>query len=333
MYVWATAGGTAVLVAVVSVGYYSCLETVPMTQRTRWIATSPEFERQLGDQEHAKLLESFRRQGVVLPPSHRASQTVQRVGSRIAAASQSFLQQYGTNSSSSSGTDSIGSGASDVPAQAQAGPKYTYTVVRSEQANAFVLPGNHVFVLTGLFQYVWNEDELAAVLGHEVAHNVARHAGEKISQSLLLNMLARLSLLLDPSGLLVTVLLPTATLFRELPHSRTQEMEADEIGVIISAMACYDPRAAERVFTRMAHGGGRDPDAVNGSRLKAREPPEFLSTHPSHESRIRKFETYMPRALRVYEGDDLSGDRCRAVRRDMELARRHAAQTATSRGF
>jgi metalloendopeptidase OMA1, mitochondrial len=312
-------------VVVFSVGYYSCLETVPMTQRTRWIATSPEFERQLGDQEYAKLLESFRRQNVVLPPSHRASQTVHRVGSRIAAASQSFLQQYGTNSNKNrSGTGS----SAPVPV-----PKYTYTVVRSEQANAFVLPGNHVFVLTGLFQYVWNEDELAAVLGHEIAHNVARHAGEKISQSLLLNMLARLSLLVDPSGLVVSILLPTATLFRELPHSRTQEMEADEIGVMISAMACYDPRAAERVFTRMAQGGGRDPDDPNGSRRKVMEPPEFLSTHPSHESRIRKFETYMPRALRAYEGDDFSGERCRAIRRDMDLARRHAAQIATSRGL
>jgi metalloendopeptidase OMA1, mitochondrial len=314
------------VVVVFAAGYYSCLETVPMTQRTRWIATSPEFEKQLGDDEYAKLLQSFQRQNVVLPPSHRASQTVQRVGSRIAAASQSFLQQYGTYPNSGSS----GSETSNSPP----GPKYTYTVVRSEQANAFVLPGNHVFVLTGLFQYVWNEDELAAVLGHEIAHNVARHAGEKISQSLLLNMLARLSLLLDPSGLFVSILLPTATLFRELPHSRTQEMEADEIGVMISAMACYDPRAAERVFTRMAQGGGRrDPDAPSGSRLKAMEPPEFLSTHPSHESRIRKFETYMPRALRAYEGDDFSGDRCRAIRRDMEVARRHAAQTAASRGF
>jgi predicted Zn-dependent protease len=98
--------------------------------------------------------------------------------------------------------------------------------VRSDTANAFVLPGNHVFMFTGLFQYTRNEDDLAAVLGHEVAHNLCRHSGETISSSLVVNLLARSSLMLDPSGLFVTILLPAATLSRELPQSRTQETEA-----------------------------------------------------------------------------------------------------------
>jgi predicted Zn-dependent protease len=306
-YVWAAGGFAAVGAAA---GYYSGLETVPLTGRRRWIATSPEFERRLGDEEYAKLLASFRRQGAVLPPTHRASQTVQRVGKRIAAASQAFHEQHGGGRSAS------GSTADKQP------PSYTYTVVRSEQANAFVLPGNHVFVLTGLFRYVGSEDELAAVLGHEMAHVVARHAGEKVSRGVVLDALARLSLLADPSGLLATVMLPTATLFRELPHSRTQEMEADRIGVVLSATACYDPRAAETVFARMA----ASPGGAKGGAPK--EPPEFLSTHPSHESRIGAFASYMPDAMKIYRGPDGSGDRCRSVRRDMERARLLAAGPA-----
>jgi predicted Zn-dependent protease len=301
-----------------------------MTGRTRWIATSPDFEKKLGDEEYAKLLSSFRQQNVVLPPNHRASQTVQRVGTRIALASQSLLEQYGGDSSSSS----VGRRHSQSSSAQRPPPPYTYTVVRSDQANAFVLPGNHVFVLTGLFRYVANEDELAAVLGHEIAHNVARHAGEKISRGILLNVLARLSLLVDPSGLLLTVLLPTATLFRELPHSRTQEMEADRIGVVLSATACYDPRAAERVFTRMA-SSPESGTTKNGTRATTppREPPEFLSTHPSHESRLSAFAGYMPDAMKIYRGPDGSGgERCRAIRRDMERARLHAAASAASRG-
>ena len=85
-------------------------------------------------------------------------------------------------------------------------PPYTYTVIRSSDANAFVLPGNHVFVLTGLFKYVRDEDELASIMGHEMAHNLARHAGERLSDTILLSILHRLSLFIDPSGTLLTFL-------------------------------------------------------------------------------------------------------------------------------
>ena len=156
-YIWIGLGGTTVLVVST---YYAFLEQVPFTNRRRWIATSAAWEQRLGDQEYQRMLREFR--GQILPPDHRASATVRRVGQRLAEASQTFCQAH------------------SLPDTHYTKP-YTYTIVRSDTANAFVIPGNHVFVMTGLFQYIKDEDDLAAVLGHETAHNLARHAGEKIS--------------------------------------------------------------------------------------------------------------------------------------------------------
>ena len=279
-YIWAGIGGTT---AIFGCCYYAFLDEAPVTKRRRWIATSPEWERQLGDREYQQLLRQYR--GKILTSDHPASKTVHRVGRRIADASVNLAQKYNLPSA----------------------PPYTYTIVRSDQANAFVLPGNHVFVLTGLFQYVRDEDDLAAVLGHEVAHTLCRHAGEKVSGSLAVNLLARLSLLIDPSGLILTFLLPAATVFRELPNSRVQETEADQIGLQLAAQACYDPRAAKRVFARMSGEGA---------------PPEFLSTHPSHHTRLTKLDEWMPEARRLME----DGDRCRRIRESMKVARQEAAR-------
>lgn len=283
-YIWVSAAGTVLLGGYC---YYSFLDTVPLTKRSRWIATSPSWENEMGDEEYRKLLRHFRRD--ILPPSHRASGTVHRVGARIAKAAQEFAIEYNLQESTK---------------------PFTYTIVRSEVANAFVLPGNHVFVMTGLFKYVRNEDDLAAVLGHEVAHTLARHAGERISGSVIMSLLSRLALLLDPSGILFAVLMPTSTILRDLPHSRTQESEADQIGLHLAAQACYDPRAAKRVFLAMQN----DSDRSKGS------PPEFLSTHPSHKSRISRLDTWEPGAMQVYRRD-----RCRVIRQQIEIASRQHA--------
>jgi predicted Zn-dependent protease len=295
--------------------YYKYLDQVPLTQRNRWIATSAQWERQLGDQEYRQLLQQF--QGQVLPKDHRASITVQRVGNRIYQASQAFCQEHqledqvvgGDNNSNTNNNNNNNN-------------KPTFTVVRHDAANAFVLPNNHIFVMTGLFQFARDEDELAAVLGHEMAHNLARHVGEKVSGNFVVQVLARISLLVDPSGVLLTVFLPTATLLRELPHSRIHELEADHIGMHLAAMACYDPAAAQRVFRRMKE----DAEASSSS-----QPPAFLSTHPSHESRIKKMADWLPETRRILERD--GGASCRRLREDMALARRQADQRAAQREF
>jgi predicted Zn-dependent protease len=270
--------------------YYRYLDEVPLTKRKRWIATSAEWEQRLGDQEYKNLRQQYQKK--TLPKDHRASITVHRVGLRIAKAAQEFSKKYEL----------------DIPPS-----KPTFTIIRSEQANAFVLPGNHIFVMTGLFQFAQTEDELAAVLGHEMAHTLARHVGEKISGNAAIQFVARLSFLVDPSGALFSIILPSAAFLRELPHSRTQESEADRIGMHLASLACYDPQAAQRVFQRM--------QAVDTS---SAGPPEFLSTHPSHESRIQHMEGWLAETRTIFQREE--GYTCRHIRSEMEVARTIAVQ-------
>ena len=275
--------------------YNSCLDYVPYTHRRRFIATSPEWEARTGHDQYRTYLKLYSND--VLPKDHRASVTVARVGSRIASAAKDFTRE-----------NSVINSINSSP--------FTYTVVRSDDANAFVLPGNHVFVMTGLFKYVHNEDELASILGHETAHNLARHAGERVSQNLIVKMLTYLALLIDPSGLLFSLFVPAEALFYSLPHSREHEIEADEIGFILSSEACFDPRAAKKVFARMKHD-------ADGGDVHAVTPPEFVSTHPGYETRLSKFDEWMPAAMQRFNRDD--GQKCFAIRQEMKRARSLAA--------
>ena len=240
--------------------------------------------------------------GIILPRDHRATETVCRVGTRLAAASELFRKKFMRGTYRSTREN-----------------KFTFTVLKNNTANAFVLPGNHVFVFTGLFKYARNEDELAAVLAHEMGHTLARHAGERISSSFLVSLFARFTLLFDPSGFLYTIFLPACALLHDLPNSRETEIEADKIGVTLSAEACYDPRAAKSVF--LAIKAGEDTDIV----------PQFLSTHPSYSNRIMNFSDYsfMGDALNNFNADN--GNRCMEIRQDMRRARQSAAMRAANK--
>jgi|EP01082_Thalassiosira_pseudonana_P007272 predicted Zn-dependent protease len=275
--------------------YQSCVDYVPYTNRKRFIATNPEWEAAQGHQQYKDLLAKYGDD--VLPKDHRASVTVKRVGGNIAKAAQEFTRQYNTINSINSSP-------------------FTYTVVRSDEANAFVLPGNHVFVFTGLFKYAHNEDELASVLGHECAHNVCRHAGERSSSSIVVKLLSHLALLIDPSGMLFGLFVSSETLFYSLPHSREHEVEADEVGLVLSSAACYDPKQSKAVFARMKH------DMEDGD-ANVVTPPEFISTHPGYETRLDNFDKWMPDALDRFNRDD--GAKCRAVRHEMKRARELAS--------
>lgn len=141
------------------------------------------------------------------------------------------------------------------------------------EANAFVLPGGKVFVYTGILSIAQTDDGLAAILGHEIAHNVARHAAEAMSQNLIFVAPLRLLLLgLDYSGYTMGLARILGDTIMGLgvvrPASRKQESEADYIGLMIMAKACYDPNAAVGVWQRM-------------EQAEVAQTPEWLSTHPS----------------------------------------------------
>jgi predicted Zn-dependent protease len=169
-----------------------------------------------------------------------------------------------------------------------------------EMVNAWALPGGKSAVYTGILPVTQDEDGLAVVLGHEVAHAIAHHGAERMSQGLLaqIGMGAASVGMRDMSDVERSAVLQALgvgiTVGAILPFSRSHESEADELGLYITASAGYDPRAAIGLWRRMAKQGG------------GRRPPEFLSTHPSEHQRIERLQRIMPRALEMYEQAQLS---------------------------
>ncbi|HBR94676.1 MAG TPA: hypothetical protein DEA90_10980 [Opitutae bacterium] len=163
-----------------------------------------------------------------------------------------------------------------------------------EQINAFAMPGGKVAVYTGIFKVAQTDDDLAIVMGHEVAHVAAGHGNERVTQQLLAAGVA-LALQfgtkdMDSSDrtMIMAAYGAGATLGVILPYSRYHESEADEIGLIYAAKAGYDPRAAIGFWERM--------DAQSGGST-----PEFLSTHPAGSTRIQKLNELMPKAYEIYK--------------------------------
>lgn len=162
--------------------------------------------------------------------------------------------------------------------------------------NAFALPGGKIAVYTGIFPVAKNEAGLAAILGHEVVHALARHGAERMSQGLVAQLLltgADVALAGGGAGAgtrqAVMQALGLGTQVGVLlPFSREHESEADYIGLLLAAQAGYDPREAVHVWERMERAGGA-------------QPPEFLSTHPSHGTRIENLQSWMAEALDEYK--------------------------------
>jgi predicted Zn-dependent protease len=166
---------------------------------------------------------------------------------------------------------------------------WQFTVIENDEPNAFALPGGKVGVNTGLFQVAKNDDQLAAVMGHEVAHAIARHGAERMSQQVLMQAgLAGLGIATDQTT--AGLAAQAATLVVTLPYSRTQEAEADHIGLIYMAEAGYDPRQAIELWKNFESFGGN-------------RPPEFLSTHPAPGSRIQNLQSLLPETMPIYEAN------------------------------
>ncbi|MBI4396191.1 MAG: M48 family metallopeptidase [Elusimicrobia bacterium] len=174
--------------------------------------------------------------------------------------------------------------------------EWEYTLIDDPKTeNAFCLPGGKVAVYTGLLPITQNEAGLAVVMGHEIAHAIAKHGAERLSEQMLLTVgEVSLAVAMQKKPQETRVLMQTAYgvgtgLAVVLPFGRFQEAEADHIGLIYAAKAGYDPREALSFWARM--------DEMS----KGRQPPEFLSTHPSHETRLKNLKSWMPEALREYD--------------------------------
>jgi predicted Zn-dependent protease len=207
-------------------------------------------------------------------PSGTDAAMVKNVGARIQAAVTQYMNQNGYSSRIQ-------------------GYKWEFNLVNSPEANAWCMPGGKVVVYSGLLPITQDEASLAIVMGHEIAHAVARHGNERMSQMM---VAAGLGMGLDLA--LSQKSTETRTIFLSaygvgaglgtLAYSRTHESEADKLGLVFAAMAGYDPNKAVSFWERMAAKGG-------GSKV-----PELLSTHPSDARRIADIKAYMPQAMKYY---------------------------------
>lgn len=166
-------------------------------------------------------------------------------------------------------------------------------VFQDDQVNAFALPGGHIGVYTGLFKAAQSADQLAAVLGHEVGHVLAQHSNERVSEAFLATgTLAAVDAATRKGnknhGLLMAALGLTVQFGYVLPHSRSQESEADVVGLDLMARAGFNPQESVQLWKNMSKTAG-------GS------PPEFMSTHPSHNTRISDLTKNMPNAMAKFE--------------------------------
>jgi predicted Zn-dependent protease len=171
-------------------------------------------------------------------------------------------------------------------------PKWAWEthVIQDDQMNAWAMPGGKMVVYSGLIEKLkLNDDELAAIMGHEIAHSLREHARERVSREMATQLgvsVAGAVLGVGELGTQLGGMLAQVTF--TLPHSRAQEIEADRLGVELAARAGYDPHAAVSVWQKMLQAGG------GGG-------PQFLSTHPSPENRLADLKVYAERVMPLYQ--------------------------------
>ena len=242
--------------------YFANQKTVPYTDRKQLRTMKHDAEMQLGLQSYQQIL-SDNRQNLV--QSGPVVDAVRDIGAKIARA------------------------ASD----SDPGFEWAFNVIDSEQVNAFALPGGYTAIYTGIIPVAENEDGLAAIMGHEVAHALAHHGAERMAQQNMQRIVGA-GVAMGAGGMDFGAQKAVMGVFGgisqygfALPFSRKHESEADYIGLILMSRACYDPREAPKLWERMGQAGGANP-------------PEFQSTHPSPQTRIDDFNGWMPDAIEIY---------------------------------
>lgn len=249
---------------------YSCA-TVPLTGRSQLALVSNEEIQPLVDQQYDEVLKEDK-----VLTNTADGQKVLKVGKRMAAAVESYLVSQGYKELA----DSF---------------EWEFNLLESDQVNAWCMPGGKVAFYTGIMPLTQTETGIAVVMGHEIAHAVASHSAERMSNGMVTNL--GVSVLSSAMGqnpsMTQAIFLQSVGIGSELgmlKFSRKHELEADEMGLTFMAIAGYDPREAPIFWQRML-------EKENGA-----APPEFLSTHPASKTRIDKLNKLMPEALTFYKG-------------------------------
>lgn len=262
-----------VLMSLVAAILVSCgtTSTVPITGRKQTLMVSDGEVLTLASQQYQQFMASARK-------STNATNTamVQRVGQKLANAVTKYLNAHGMGA--------------EVQNYA-----WEFNLIQDNQANAWCMPGGKIVVYEGLLPITQNEASLAIVMGHEIAHAVAKHSAEQMSNKIRQQQGTQLgAAVLGALGMgqntqsIVTALAEQGFNFANLKYSRNHENEADHIGLIIAAMAGYDPQVAITFWQRM-------------SSASSSKTAEFLSDHPSDATRISNIQGWMSEALQYYQ--------------------------------
>ncbi|QQS30635.1 MAG: M48 family metallopeptidase [Sphingobacteriales bacterium] len=259
----------AALMAVTALFLIAACSKVPITGRKQFSLIPDATINQLSNDQYR----SFLGQNKVVTGTADAS-LVKDVGQRISKAVDSYFAKQ-----------------KDNPVK---GFKWEFNLIESKDVNAWCMPGGKVAVYTGILPTTMDENGLAVVMGHEIAHAVAQHGSERMTQGLIQQVGAiGLAVALQNKPAQTQELFMQAygigtTVGVMLPFSRNHETEADKLGLVFAAMAGYDPQAAVPFWQRMNKLGGA-------------KPPEFLSTHPSDATRIKNLQDFMPTAMKYYK--------------------------------
>jgi predicted Zn-dependent protease len=248
----------------------SCTQNLVTGRKQLSLVSETELQ-SMAKQEYQSFLSENK---VVNASTNRDAEMVRRVGNRIASAIKIYYDGKG------------------MPSILE-GYQWEFNLIDDKDANAWAMPGGKVVVYTGLLAITKNEAALAVVMGHEITHAIAQHGGERMSQALLQQLggvalqVALSNKPAETQNMFMTAYGVGTTVGGLLPFSRKEESEADKFGLYFSAMAGYNPQEAIPFWERMAAAGGQ-------------KPPEFLSSHPSDETRIAKMKANMPKAMEFY---------------------------------
>jgi len=251
-------------------------KTVPITGRQQSLMVSDGDVLSLSTQQYQEFMKTAK-----LSTNAANTAMVKRVGQNLATAVTNYLNANGM--------------AADVQ-----NFKWTFNLVENKEANAWCMPGGLICVYEGILPLTQDEPSLAIVLGHEIAHAVARHSAEQMSTQIKQQYGMQIgAAVLGGMGVgsntssIIQAIAAQGFNFKNLSYSRNHESEADHMGLIFAAMAGYDPQVAVAFWQRMAA-------ASNNQRS------EFLSDHPSDATRIKQIQGWMPEALKYYKGTSTS---------------------------
>jgi predicted Zn-dependent protease len=257
------------VIILVSVSLFSC-QKVPITGRKQLKLLPRATMTQMGNESYTTFLKD---NPPVNPPTIQSAE-VTSVGQRISVAVEKYMLDNGY--------------ASRIE-----GYKWEFNVVQSQEVNAWCMPGGKVVVYTGILPITKDDAGLAVVLGHEIAHAIADHGNERMSQQLAVQ-LGGLSLAVamqqkpQQTQDIFNAAYGVGSQLGQLAYSRQHELEADKLGLIFMSMAGFDPNRALSFWQEMAASGGT-------------KPPEILSTHPSDQRRIAQIKSFLPDALKYYK--------------------------------